>query len=307
MGVSESLSQFLSGTRKDATSKPPLLLAWRSSKFFIITTVCLAVFTDIFFYALVVPVVPFALTVQVGLPEDEVPYWTAILLACYSSALFVSSPIMGLYADHTSSRRWPLLIGLVSLGAATILLCFSRVIGLMVLGRLLQGFSAGIVWSVGCALLVDTMDNAIGVAMGYVNVAMSVGLLVAPVVGGSVYAAAGYYPVYYIAFGVVIVDILMRLGMIEKKVAKQWIPEETTTAEPITTQDVEKTAEVVGKTAADAPVEGPAVAPAAQLPAVASTEAVPLQRRHKWPILILIRSPRLLAAEYCIMVQAGIM
>lgn len=107
----------------------------------------------------------------------------------------MSSPLAGIYADHSSSRRWPLLLGLLALAASTLLLCFGTSIGLLVLGRLLQGLSAGIVWSVGCALLVDTMEDAVGVAMGYVATAMSVALLIAPTVGGAVYAAAGYYAV----------------------------------------------------------------------------------------------------------------
>ncbi|KAI1418428.1 MFS general substrate transporter [Hypoxylon sp. FL1857] len=229
MGFLSSSRQFLSGTRKDSKSKPPCLLSIRSSTTLIVLTVNLAIFTDIFYYALIVPVIPFSLTVQVGIPEDQVQHWTSILLACYSVALFVGSPLAGIYADHTSSRRWPLLIGLVALATSTLLLCFGNSIGLLVLGRLLQGFSAAIVWSVGCALLVDTMDSAVGVAMGYVGISMSVGLLIAPVIGGAVYSAVGYYPVYYIAFGVVAVDILLRLFMIEKKVARQWIDEDQCT------------------------------------------------------------------------------
>ncbi|KAI0836752.1 MFS general substrate transporter [Hypoxylon sp. FL0890] len=230
MGFLSSTRQFLSGTRKDSKSKPPWLLSIRSSTTLIVLTVNLAIFTDIFYYALIVPVIPFSLTVQVGIPEDQVQHWTSILLACYSVALFVGSPLAGIYADHTSSRRWPLLIGLVALAASTLLLCFGNSIGLLVLGRLLQGFSAAIVWSVGCALLVDTMESAVGVAMGYVGISMSVGLLIAPAIGGAVYSAVGYYPVYYIAFGVVAVDILLRLFMIEKKVARQWIDEDHNTS-----------------------------------------------------------------------------
>ncbi|KAI0099442.1 MFS general substrate transporter [Daldinia grandis] len=228
MSLFTSAWQFLSGTKKDSKSKPPCLLSIRSSTTLIVITVGLAIFTDIFYYALIVPVIPFSLTVEVGIAEDQVQHWTSILLACYSVALLIGSPIAGLYADHTSSRRWPLLIGLIALAASTLLLCLGNSIGLLVLGRILQGFSASIVWSVGCALLVDTMKSAVGIAMGYVGVAMSVGLLVAPVIGGSVYAAAGYYAVYYIAFGVVAVDIILRLLMIEKKVARQWIKEDET-------------------------------------------------------------------------------
>ncbi|KAI1140193.1 MFS general substrate transporter [Hypoxylon sp. FL0543] len=230
MGFLSNAWQFLSGTRNGSKSKPPCLLSIRSSTTLIVLTVNLAIFTDIFYYALIVPVIPFSLTVQVGVPEDQVQNWVSILLACYSVALFVGSPLAGIYADHTSSRRWPLLIGLVALAASTLLLCFGNSIGLLALGRVLQGLSAAIVWSVGCALLVDTMENAVGVAMGYVGISMSVGLLIAPVIGGAVYSAVGYYPVYYIAFGVVAVDILLRLFMIEKKVARQWIDEVQTTS-----------------------------------------------------------------------------
>ena len=47
---------------------------------------------------------------------------------------------------------------------------------------------------------------------------MSVGLLISPVIGGSVYANAGYYAVYYVAFAIILYDIVLRLVLIEKKV-----------------------------------------------------------------------------------------
>ncbi|KAK3328319.1 major facilitator superfamily domain-containing protein [Cercophora scortea] len=216
------LRAFLSGTRIDPTSKPPSFLAFRSSTLFIVLTVCLAIFTDILCYGLIVPVIPFSLSVQAGVPEDQVQQWTAILLACYNAALVVGSPIAGFYADRTSSRRLPLLIGLLALAASTLLLCLGNTVALLILGRLLQGLSAAVVWSVGLALLVDTKGRNVGQSMGYVSIAMSVGLLISPVIGGAVYAAAGYYPVFYIAFAVIACDIVLRLVLIEKKIARQW-------------------------------------------------------------------------------------
>jgi MFS family permease len=187
----------------------------------------LAIFTDILFYGLIVPVIPFSLSAQVGVPDDEVQHWTAILLACYNAALVVGSPVAGFYADHTSSRRWPFVLGLVALCASTLLLCLGKTIALLVVGRILQGLSAAIVWSVGLALLVDTVGRDVGFAMGWVNIAMSVGLLISPVIGGAVYAAAGYYAVYYLAFAVICCDIALRLVLIEKKVAREWLPDST--------------------------------------------------------------------------------
>ncbi|KAJ3576797.1 hypothetical protein NPX13_g3583 [Xylaria arbuscula] len=222
------IQKFFSGAKTETPGKPPRFLAIRSSTLLIVATVNLAIFTDIFFYALIVPVLPFALSDQAGVPEDQVQTWVSILLAVYSAALFIGSPTSGIYADHTSSRRWPLLLGLVALTGATFLLTFGNSVGLFVLGRLLQGLSAAVVWSVGLALLVDTVGSSVGVALGYVSISMSVALLLAPIVGGALYNNVGYVAVYYVAFGVVGLDIVLRLVIIEKKIAKQWIADPET-------------------------------------------------------------------------------
>ncbi|KAK1749946.1 major facilitator superfamily domain-containing protein [Echria macrotheca] len=216
---------FIFGHTKSATSprKPPRFLAFRSSAALITSTVCLAIFTDTFLYGLTVPVIPFSLTVQVGVPDDQVQHWNAILLAVYNAALCVGSPVIGLYADHSSSRRMPLLAGLLALAGATLLLCLGKTVSLLVVGRLLQGLSAAVVWSVGLALLVDTVGKDIGRSMGYVTIAIAIGLLISPVIGGAIYANAGYYAVYYIAFGIICCDIALRLLIVEKKVARQWL------------------------------------------------------------------------------------
>lgn len=98
-----------------------------------------------FLYGIIVPVVPFALESRVGIPPSQTQSWVSILLAAYGAALLVLSPLAGWYADRSSSRRWPLLIGLLALGGATVMLCLARTIALLVVGRVLQGFSAAVV------------------------------------------------------------------------------------------------------------------------------------------------------------------
>lgn len=50
---------------------------------------------------------------------------------------------------------------------ATVMLCIGTSIGVLVVGRLLQGMSAAVVWVVGLALLVDTVgEKDVGQAMG---------------------------------------------------------------------------------------------------------------------------------------------
>src|SRR5450432_372447 len=217
------LANFLSGARGDSSSAPPCMLKVRSSRIFIISTICLAVFTDLFLYGVIVPVIPFAISARADVAESDVQYWISVLLAVYGGALFVASPIAGWYADNSSSRRLPLLIGLLALAGATLILCLARNVGLLITGRVLQGLSAAIVWTTGQALLVDTVGQKdIGQIMGYVSISMSLGILIAPLLGGVVYNRAGYFAVYYMAFALIFLDVTMRLGLIEKKIAIQW-------------------------------------------------------------------------------------
>jgi hypothetical protein len=53
--------------------------------------VCLAVFTDVFLYGLIVPVLPFALSARLGLPKSKIQRWNSILLGTYGAAILVGS------------------------------------------------------------------------------------------------------------------------------------------------------------------------------------------------------------------------
>lgn len=118
-----------------------------------------------------------------------------------------------------------MLGGLFALAAATLLLCLGRHIAVLALGRVMQGLSAAIVWSVGLALLADTAGSSIGLFMGYVSIALSAGLLISPLIGGLLYEHYGYYATYSAAFALVALDVILRLLMIEKRHAAQWLPE----------------------------------------------------------------------------------
>lgn len=178
------------------------------------------------------------------------------------------------------------------------MLCVGSSISALVLGRLLQGFSAAVVWTVGLALLVDTVgQQEVGQVMGAVFIAMSLAYLLAPLLGGIVYARAGYYEVYYLAFGVIAMDILLRLLLIEKKIAKRYFGAEEAEPDPSTTPP----------TAHPAHSSPPFSASAAQ-PLSAPTESTPLTTKPSPlpPVLTLLASRRLLTALWGCLVQAAL-
>ena len=206
-----------------SATEPPVLLEFRSSKTFILVTVTTAIFTDIFLYGIVVPVLPFSLTTRVAIDPEHVQTWISIFLAVFGAALLLAAPVFGWLSDRFSSRRGSFLAGLLALAGATTMLCVGNSIAVLAAGRTLQGISAAVVWVVGLALIVDTVGpDAVGVMMGYVGLSMSLAFLLAPLLGGVIFAKAGYYSVFAMAFGLIGLDVCLRLAMIEKKMAKRW-------------------------------------------------------------------------------------
>ncbi|PVI01088.1 MFS general substrate transporter [Periconia macrospinosa] len=208
----------------------PVLFAYRSSVSAIITTVSFAVFTDIFLYGVINPVAPFALQSRIGIAEEKVQYWVSILLTAYGATLFVMSPLWGFFADRITNRKFPMVAGLALLGGATALLMAGTNIPMVLIARLLQGAAAALNWTVGLALVFDTVQGPnIGRALGWVSMAISAALLSSPMLGGIVYQYGGYYPVYAMCFGLIAVDIAMPLLIIEAKAARRWNEPESST------------------------------------------------------------------------------
>jgi MFS family permease len=89
------------------------------------------------------------------------------------------------------------------------------------IARFVQGVASAAVWSVGLALLVDTVGaDHVAESMGVVNIAFSCGFMAGPVVGGLLYASAGYHAVFAIASGLLVIDLIYRLLIIETRQAK---------------------------------------------------------------------------------------
>jgi len=120
-----------------------------------------------------------------------------------------------------------LLLGLVALAGATVMLNVGSSIAVLAVGRCLQGISAAVVWTVGLALMADSAGNEqMAQMMGLVFIGMNLGVFLGPLLGGVVFAAAGYNWVFGMTYILIGVDIAMRLLVVEKKVAKKWIDNE---------------------------------------------------------------------------------
>lgn len=125
-------------------------------------------------------------------------------------------------------RRHPIfLFGLACLLGATILISFGRHVALLIIARFLQGLAAAITWTSGLALLMDIFGKErYGEAMGYGQTSVSIGTILAPLLGGMVYSKGGYSAVSGMSIGVVGLAFTLGCIMIEPKAADR-VPEIT--------------------------------------------------------------------------------
>lgn len=193
------------------------ILESRGSTFTIVMSMSFAVFTDIFVYSIIVPVIPFVLESRLGVDEADVQSHVSKILALYSVGLIVGSVVFGYIADRISHRRSIMLLGLIVLTGATVVLLFAKSMAVYMVGRVIQGVSAAVVWVVGLAIIADVgTSNNIAYLMSFPAVGLSFGMFLGPLIGGVVYEKAGYNAVFYVCFGVLAVDIALRLIMLER-------------------------------------------------------------------------------------------
>lgn len=199
----------------------PLGVRWRSNTFFIVLTVGMGAFVDFFLYALLVPVLPFMLKDRIGVPDDRIQSTTSNLLAIYAVASVIMSPIAGFFADKFSSnRQLPFVCGLILLLFATVLLAVGQSVAVLAIARFLQGASGGVVWTIGMAIIIETVGQEnLGKTMGTMFSFISIAGLFSPIIGGLLYAKSGYNGVFGLGLGLIAIDLILRLLMIEKKAA----------------------------------------------------------------------------------------
>tara|TARA_R110002003_G_scaffold54_15_gene4804 strand:- start:4168 stop:5217 length:1050 start_codon:yes stop_codon:yes gene_type:complete len=158
-------------------------------------------------------------------------------------------------------------------------------------------------WVVGLALLADTIpQDQFAQATGWISLGMSLGILVAPLLGGVVFDHAGYDAVFAMAYGLIGVDIVLRLLLVEKKIAVRWdslVPEH---AAAVANNGL------IAPTPTSAGSDPEKATPAdAEPTAVDPTEFRQRRRDRLPPVLSLLYSRRLWAALLCSLLQAALL
>lgn len=163
-------------------------------------------------------------------------------------------------------------------------------------------------WVVGLALLADTVpQEQLAQASGWLSLGMSLGILIAPLLGGIVFDHAGYNAVFGMAYALIGLDIVLRLLLVEKKVAARWDIDTSGNALVVASDELSE-----GRTSTATRTNGIAdpekTAPVtSDRPGIDATEFRERRRDRLPPVLSLLYSRRLWAALICSLVQAALL
>src|SRR6185295_4282137 len=117
-------------------------MSLRKSRATAVALVTFATFTDIVAYSVAVPVLP-DLSRRLGASPTTIGF----LFASFGVTLLAVSIPMGAVSDRVG-RKWPMVAGLVGVGAATLLFAFARTLPWLFAARLVQGAGDAVTWVV---------------------------------------------------------------------------------------------------------------------------------------------------------------
>ncbi|CAG7984157.1 unnamed protein product [Penicillium olsonii] len=126
--------------------------------------------------------------------------------------------------DTSGTLQGPYVSGLVLLFASIVIFTASHSVAWYIVARVLQGAATAMVSVAGLSIVTDAVDRgSLGQMFGYIGTAMTLGFMSGPVLGGVAYQVGGFYAVFGMAFGIVALDLFLRLAVVEKRIAERWL------------------------------------------------------------------------------------
>ena len=151
----------------------------RTSPHMAVVVSCIALFTDMLIYGILIPLLPLMPAV-----ERAGSSATGLLFAAYAAMMIAATPPAGRLVDRRGPRG-PLLVALLGLAAACLLFAVGGPYWLLLVSRLLQGAAAGLGWVASLALIAAAIPlERRGACLGLAMSMVSVGTLVGPPLAG---------------------------------------------------------------------------------------------------------------------------
>ncbi|MBV9328605.1 MAG: MFS transporter [Chloroflexi bacterium] len=184
-----------------------------------VVVVAVAMFTDSFVYGLLIPLASQTPGAELTGPRVALTY------SAYALGVLLATLVVASLTDRVG-RRLPFLLGLIFLGASTLLFATANSLPLLILARIVQGIASTATWTAGLALVADTFTSRRTQMMGLVMMGSSGGSVLGPLVGGVLAEFGGYHWPFVLAGALLVGDFVLRLTLVRDRARPTEAPTE---------------------------------------------------------------------------------
>ena len=170
-------------------------------------------FIDMIGYGIVVPILPLYAS-TLGATTTKIGF----LFASYSFVFLFALLPFGHIVDNHGEKK-PIVLGMFFLGISSVLYAFSGSLLLLTISRMLQGFSASLTWAAALPLASQaTTEDKRGLEMSFISIAIGLGSILGPVIGG---LGSVHTPFYFLALGTFCLGFLCLFRLEEPEEVKR--------------------------------------------------------------------------------------
>ncbi|TGO14981.1 hypothetical protein BTUL_0046g00730 [Botrytis tulipae] len=194
----------------------PIGYKWRSSRWFTLSTIAIALFAETFLYGFLVPILGYMLEERLHVDQSQIQIFTSAVLALHGALAMLSSPIIGHFADKSPNRKIWLLFSLLWCIIGTCMVAITYSVAILFIGRAMQGVAGSAVWIIGFATVASVYgENERGFGLGMMSSFANTGTIAGPAVSGLLLEVAGYWVTWSVPLVILTIDLLARMIMIE--------------------------------------------------------------------------------------------
>lgn len=231
--------------------------------------------------------------------------------------LLLATPVFAILSDRYQNRRYPTMVGMLGLVVSTMAFAVADSYVLLVMARVAQGVAGGASWTIGLGMLADVFPTKrLGVVMGSVMTAHTVGFAVGPAIGGLLYEYGGFGAPFYFCSGFAVVNFLAVVWIEEplvlaKQLQKQEaLQQQRDESSPLLFPDNEScrsSVYSVMSTATNYTTTPSAVVAAIEDPSLAVKQSQQAeQKEHHITMWSLLHHWRILSCVFCVIVSASV-
>ncbi|KAL9603498.1 MAG: hypothetical protein Q9219_001185 [cf. Caloplaca sp. 3 TL-2023] len=152
--------------------------------------------------------------------KSETQAATSLVLSVYALVCIPTGPLVGHLADKMPNRKRSLLISLGAEMVGTIVIMLSP--SVLLVGRGIQAIGGNAAWIIGLATIAETVGQGnTGKTLGAISSVYASGFLFGPMSSGMLLPLIGYWLTWIVAVSLLLVDMIMRVFMIESKQGRE--------------------------------------------------------------------------------------